>query len=911
MRFKPLLLLLLILTLLPVGNHAKAQEYNIYVIPVSFPDYPPDFTLDEAMDFIFEFVDAYLPEVSYYRTNVNLDYYPEWIELDQTMAYYNEGSERTDELIRDAMNALPDVDLQGYDIIVVLHAGDNEEISLWEEDLTSASSYGKEYLTYSGGTIRAGWALLSEWDEISQVAHHMLHAMGLPELFTETEDFADGWDPMGPEYVNLDTMYIPPHPNVAFKMQLGWLNEEEVMRIGQGEATVTLVGSSLEDPGIKAVVIPISGSESYVLEARVFYGYDDVLPDEGVLIWHKVGSMVRIVDAHPETEELDDATLIEGESYLDVARGISISVIGSDPGFSYTVSITSSPGVIVDEIIYPEGRFDVGSTVTIYYHAVRQLDGSPIAGYTALVNGQEITFNSTGWAAFTVSSRQAGIVQYGIDEIRYEGRLIPFSTEVGAPTIVWDRVIIEEISLDRDKGNVGYSPLVTVYAYYEADHTPLVNGQVYVNDLPLTYNETLKAWQARMPASESIGTETYRVTDVVDEEYGLTGFLDLAGSLTFAWDRIVVELSPWHGDVSAPANVTINAYFESDHTPFEGLIEVNGTKAERLSPGLYYALLTSPGKVAEALASVTAVQDYEYNITAYTSSAARLIWDEVIVADIDSSGERVDVGSTVTVTTTLLTAYTEEPFDGQAFINGIKASSQGQGRYSITYMKEEVGSEEFRVTSVRGGSYDLTTLAPSPSVKVVWDRVRVTLSTPVNRVSVGSEAPIEVQAYYEYDNVPFKGKVNLNGPTKRNEAGTFEYTVSSIEDRAYGLTAFVSNRVTITFDRPIANIEVSNPSPGTARVEVRIGYEASGEPVEGLQVSINGIDAEEEEPGLYVANIATWSPSIQVNVKAPGIGYEGTASAQLQTNILTMALPIVAIMALATAFLALRRGKKV
>ncbi len=569
------------------------MRYNVYVVPAYFPDFEYYFEIDDyLLEPLYEIADQYVPEVSYDRATVNFNYYPEWIELEENYSYY---IDRPKELVEDALAKLPE-DEKDYvlsaDVIVVVHAGDDRYLSELPEDMYSAASSGKVKLSTPFGRITAGWAVISETDLddycLSLITHFFLKALGLPELASNGKDLAGAWDPMSSLALkDCDYYPYPTHINTIFKKQLGWLEEDEVLRVSTGNVTVNLIGSSLPEEGIKLIEIPISSRASYYLEARVMEGYDIDIPEEGVLIWYKGPEGLKLIDYNSDTPELDDACLIEGDTFKDEVRGLIVKVLSYEVGEYFKVEIQYSPGVIVDRAIFPTERLNLGEEAEVFFHAVRSLDRSPAYGFTAVVNGERLTFNETGWIKLNVTGTEPGVVSIGIDEILYEGEPIPFSMEADTPTLYWDRIAVEAVVLDRAIGDVGYSPTVSVYVYYESDHTPLTNGSVYVNDIPLTYNETIGAWQGKMPAKYEVGYEVYSVTKIEDYEYGITSVLMPTTFPTFYWDRVKVELEDWHGDLSSPARITANAYYELSKKPFNGLIEINGTKAEKIEPGLF------------------------------------------------------------------------------------------------------------------------------------------------------------------------------------------------------------------------------------------------------------------------------------------------------------------------------------
>jgi hypothetical protein len=84
---------------------------------------------------------------------------------------------------------------------------------------------------------------------------------------------------------------------------------------------------------------------------------------------------------------------------------------------------------------------------------------------------------------------------------------------------------------------------------------------------------------------------------------------------------------------------------------------------------------------------------------------------------------------------------------------------------------------------------------------IIFDKVLVNITILDSRIDVGLDPEIMVSAKYAYDSEGFSGKyIKLKTPTTP-EIGEVAYTVESIFDPLYGLTAFSSNTATCIWDR--------------------------------------------------------------------------------------------------------------
>jgi len=95
---------------------------------------------------------------------------------------------------------------------------------------------------------------------------------------------------------------------------------------------------------------------------------------------------------------------------------------------------------------------------------------------------------------------------------------------------------------------------------------------------------------------------------------------------------------------------------------------------------------------------------------------------------------------------------------------------------------------------------------------IVVDRVQITLSVADSRINVGETMSWSFTAVYEYDGADATSyvSVSLNDTATKSSVGKWVFTVSSITETQYGLTAFTSNTVECIWDRVIINLEVSD-----------------------------------------------------------------------------------------------------
>ena len=181
--------------------------------------------------------------------------------------------------------------------------------------------------------------------------HETAHIFGVPDLYdfdTGGYSYAGNWDIMS--YAPANGGFLAWH-----LAKFGWLNADQLICIERGEVTATL--SPIErSEGLRAVVVRLSATTAYVIEARDPNG--SMFCKSGVLVYSVDLTLrggtgpIRIKPSAGGTSarqsrcgELSDAPFGIGPgdvtSYADAAIGLSIEVTGRDDrGYSVRVSKT-------------------------------------------------------------------------------------------------------------------------------------------------------------------------------------------------------------------------------------------------------------------------------------------------------------------------------------------------------------------------------------------------------------------------------------------------------------------------------------------------------------------------------------------------------------------------------------------
>lgn len=214
-----------------------------------------------------------------------------------------------------------------------------------------------------------------------------------------------------------------------------------------------------------------------------------------------------------------------------------------------------------------------------------------------------------------------------------------------------------------------------------------------------------------------------------------------------------------------------------------------------------------------------------------------IIWDAVEIFDAYSEDERVDVGTYVKITFRLRYAYDKSPFVGSVTINGdIVANRTGTDSYSILWKEDNVTKVEFQVTSVNS-PIGINSIVKSDTVSVIWDRIKVKVKAERLRINVGEKPKISLEAYYEFDQRPFEGKIILepSDPIKLT-VGSEKIHVIKVIDSKYGLKSFDANELEIIWDKVLiylsANVDRFQVNK-QAEIVVTAVYAYDGSPFDG------------------------------------------------------------------------------
>lgn len=346
-------------------------EQRLLIVAVRFPDAEPNISLQEIQKKAVVGLDKYVKEQSY-GLAWNTPDFRGWVMLPDSLAQYKVSpdnfqvdSRRVRKLIEDTMTAIErDVDFSRYQNMLIMpgvatlpgkgygmmcYCANPGMLTGVRGNPRFAALKSKSGREFSGGVFVGAVNA-----PLGMLAHDYFHALGgvqenrrlVPCLYNfarqaeasrrhEWEyctDYMGPWDVMSAHYVQ---QHAPPPGLSSFtRIRLGWIGGGQVKLVRPGESAYVSL-SPLEKKGeTLAIKIPLEEGRYYLLENRQPLGYDQVLPDSGLLVLKvnpdamEGAGTVTIMDANPDARNFAEATFRldrEGRQlFLDRAHDLAV-----------------------------------------------------------------------------------------------------------------------------------------------------------------------------------------------------------------------------------------------------------------------------------------------------------------------------------------------------------------------------------------------------------------------------------------------------------------------------------------------------------------------------------------------------------------------------------------------------------
>jgi M6 family metalloprotease-like protein len=342
--------------------HPAGGAVHAVMLFVDFPDVETSESTSIQYDRLVPRAQRWYNEVSYGRLKLDVTPLSHWVRMPRSAGSYSLADgitwEEHHDYIADAIHAADaEVDFSRYQVVYVVAPN-----KFGVDRSPAFQAYPGSGIDVDGTEIRYGATFFDDTRDSARYGANVLihetgHILGLPDLYDVPNPkywslfrYTGGWDMM--------SWNDPGAHFVAWeKWKLGWLAPSQLTCLdAPGELTTTV--TPLERAGgLKAVVVPVSATSAYVVEARRQIGEDASLCEEGVIVYKVDASIrtgygpVQIKPAQPDrsTDFRDrcgplynapyDKAQGEVARFSDRSAGVSMDVLSSSAdGYRIRVS---------------------------------------------------------------------------------------------------------------------------------------------------------------------------------------------------------------------------------------------------------------------------------------------------------------------------------------------------------------------------------------------------------------------------------------------------------------------------------------------------------------------------------------------------------------------------------------------
>jgi hypothetical protein len=420
-----------------------------------------------------------------------------------------------------------------------------------------------------------------------------------------------------------------------------------------------------------------------------------------------------------------------------------------------------------------DSRIDINSNAEIRVTAQLEYNSHPLGVGDILYMEDALLSWDGGDSRFEMlrSKSLVGLWRYYVNstnayESTYEITVVNLNgNEV---SVIWDRILILTTTADDSRVDISTNAELWVTAELEYDGHSLGNGDIlYMNGEQMTWDEGDSRFEL-VRNQGSVGIWLYYVnsTNALESTNGIT-VVNLDGnSQSVIWDRIMIlttDVDVSRVDVDTNAELRVTAWLEYDEHPLgvddtlyldNAIMNWDGTDTR-------FELLRSQSSVGLWIFYVNSTNAHEdtYGITVINldGNSQNLIWDRIKILTTTVDDDRIDYGTSATVSVTAELEYDNHPLgpDDTLFVNntGMAWSTDHfelvVGPFNIVdlliYFVNSTGANE--------DTYGISAIyLNGQNIGVVWDRIRiVTTTSQDNRINYDTPADIRVTAVLEYD----------------------------------------------------------------------------------------------------------------------------------------------------------------
>ena len=267
----------------------------------------------------------------------------------------------------------------------------------------------------------------------------------------------------------------------------------------------------------------------------------------------------------------------------------------------------------IDQYFVTDERADIGSLQSVKFHTAWMSNGSDLAEAKVTVNGTEYTTNQTGWITFETTFDKVGRLIWKVTDIKYEN-LNLFANPSGFPSIIWDRIKINEQKTFEQIIQSGSQQIIWLTAEYEYDSTPFDDskGKIFLNYKPMTWSTENQRWEQTITSNQT-GLEQYKATSVNDHQGFKLKTINQAAKINITWDQIEITNTKIETTQPGKTKIKFDVNFEYTKNPITNSeVILNGLKCEQINQKTYTCTLDNWSPIQGAQISIEYMNFNQY-----------------------------------------------------------------------------------------------------------------------------------------------------------------------------------------------------------------------------------------------------------------------------------------------------------
>ncbi|MHA2323681.1 MAG: hypothetical protein ACXACG_18805, partial [Candidatus Thorarchaeota archaeon] len=488
-----------------------------------------------------------------------------------------------------------------------------------------------------------------------------------------------------------------------------------------------------------------------------------------------------------------------------------------------------------------DNHVNVDDLVDIDVTLVFEFDSSPVTTGNVTINDNEALHQGGGvWRITQTRSTAEGVTfdtvacndtTYGITAIDQNGQ---------SQLVIWDQIVVVSYTVLDDRVDVGDTVSIDVSLNYDYDGSQVTDATVSINTVSATHQGS-GVW--RISVSEvSVGANLYDSVVASENTFGLTTVDQNSLSQEVIWDQVAVRsltASDDRDDVGSTFTVRVTLQYEyDDENVTDGSVIINTVSFTYTGANGIWSADRSQSIVTNETYDSVAVSGNAYGISAVDLGGASttIIWDRIRILTTTVDYDRLSTDSTARI---MVTAELE--YDGHQLGSGDSLAMDDiamswyvpSGWFYLDRSQSSVGLWNYFVNTsgANEATYGITVLNTAGlSQDVIWDRLTFTITPDSGSVFDFTDVTFTLDVTFDYDStacttytvdVSRNGtywksftSVNVSQFIDNSAATTYEYTIQNVvSESAYGITAFTSNTVEVTWTTPSNFAPFNNGAP--------------------------------------------------------------------------------------------------